>query len=210
MKTKLVAAWLTLACSALLAHTASAATIVLVGDSISAGDGSSSPRRAYAWQLERSLSRRHRVVNYSRGAWSVSGTAGIVDPAHFPGAALLFPAVVVIILGTNDYAVGVPLDAFLAGYQAALGTFGNVETVVCVTPYRRSDLSEATPNSAGLLPLDYREAVRAACEADGRIALDGFEALPSESLLGDGLHPNDAGHHRIAKWLTAELSEILD
>jgi len=207
---KLGSVSLGLAFSLPLACAASAGTIVLIGDSISAGAGASAPRRAYAWQLERSLSRRHRVVNYARGGGSVRGDVGSVDPADFPGAAALRPDVVVIALGTNDYAVGVPLDEFGAGYEAALQTFRFAETVVCVTPYRRSDLSEATLNSAGSRPDDYRNAVHEVCEADGRRVLDGIEALPSQSMLGDGLHPNDVGHARIAKWLEQELAEILD
>jgi len=210
MNAKLGTSWLAVAFGLLLACAASAETIVLVGDSISAGVGASSPRRAYAWQLERSLSRSHRVVNYSRGGWAVSGEVGISDPANFLGAAALWPDVVVIALGTNDYGVGVPLEDFIAGYEAALQTLGPVETVVCVTPYRRSDLSEATPNTAGLLLDDYRTAVHGVCEADGRIVLDGIEAMPSESMLGDGLHPNDVGHNRIAKWMERELTGILD
>jgi len=202
--------FLALACALLVGCAASAETVVLVGDSISAGAGASSPRRAYAFQLEQALSRRHRVVNYSRGGWTVEGNAAVFNPASFPGAAALWPDVVVIALGTNDYGVGVPLDEFSAGYASALDSLASIPTVVCVTPYRRSDLSETTLNAAGLLPSAYRGAVRAACEAAGRIVLDGFEAMPSESLLADGLHPNDAGHARIAKWLEKALRPILD
>jgi len=122
----------------------------------------------------------------------------------------LWPNVVVIALGTNDYVSDVSLRKFAAGYRAALNKLSSVATVVCVTPYRRSDRSEARPNAVGLLPNAYREAVRSVCEERGRIVLDGFEALPSESYLADGLHPNDAGHQRIAEWLEQRLIEILD
>jgi hypothetical protein len=83
----------------LWAGAASAGTIVLVGDSISAGVGASSPRQAYAWRLERSLSTRHRVVNYSRPGWSVRGDVGVFNPTNFAGAAALWPDVVVLALG---------------------------------------------------------------------------------------------------------------
>jgi lysophospholipase L1-like esterase len=201
---------LLLAGALLVAARASAETIVLVGDSISAGAGASSPKRAYAFRLERALVREHRVVNYSRGGWSVAADVGVIDPADVPGAAALAPDVVVLALGTNDYGGGLPLDDFRAGYQAALEALAAVGTVVCVTPYRRSDAWEATRNAAGGVPSDYRAAVRAACEAAGRIPLDGFEALPSQAFLPDGIHPNDAGHSRIAKWLEKALAPILE
>lgn len=79
-----------------------------------------------------------------------------------------------------------------------------------MTPFRRSDDSEATPDAAGLRPQDYRTAVHDVCEAEGRIPLDGFEALSSEALLADGLHPNDAGHRRMARWLERALRAVLD
>jgi lysophospholipase L1-like esterase len=185
-------------------------TLVLLGDSITVGMGASTPEHAYAFRLAEALAARQRVVGYARGAWTVAGRGGFARPAFARGARSLSPDAVVIALGTNDYNLGVPLARFESAYRAILVLFDGVASVVCVTPFRRADADEATPNAAGLLPRDYREAVRAACEAKGRPVLDGFAALPSEAFLADGLHPNDAGHERIAEWLEEGLRETLE
>jgi lysophospholipase L1-like esterase len=184
-------------------------TLVLFGDSITVGAGASTPEHAYAYRLAQALAARHRVVGYARGGWTVAGRRSFAMPAFARGAWTLSPDAVVIALGTNDYSLGVPLARFESAYRAILVLFDGVESVVCVTPFRRSETDEATANPAGLFPRDYRAAVRAVCEAAGRPVLDGFAALPSDAFLADGLHPNDAGHERIAEWLEEGLRGVL-
>jgi lysophospholipase L1-like esterase len=121
-------------------------------------------------------------------------------------------------LGTNDYANDVPIGS--VGDIPGSGTFcGDVAynisqaytakpgvTLGFITPFYRSFTTG--PNGVGKTLLDYVDAIKAVCASQGVPVLDLFRngqinAYNHEVYLADGLHANTAGHHLISRMATA-------
>ena len=205
--------WLTFLLLLLFAFASSAHAqkLVVFGDSISAGAAATRQSNTYVDRLSHRINKNWRTFNYSRGGWAVAGSIGFVHPAFIDGALHLFPSVVLIALGTNDFAVSVPLDTFTTSYQLIVERFANffgVGQVFCLTPiYSKNG---ATPNAVGATLADYREVIATECSAAGGIVLDGLEAMPtSDAFLADQTHPNDRGHRAMARWLHRALRPYL-
>jgi lysophospholipase L1-like esterase len=185
-------------------------TAVLIGDSIAAGAYATSYRQSYAQRLTSKLADRIRVVNYSRGGWSVAGVSPpFTEPANYEATLALWPSAYILALGTNDYSVSVPLASFGAAYASMLSTlggFGSASVIVCVTPILR--VGEETLNAAGATLADYRAVIMDECQVAGGVALDAADALTSPKYLTDGLHPGDQGHRKLARWLTKRLAPL--
>lgn len=182
---------------------------VIFGDSISAGGNATRGNRTYAARLARKTT-KYSILNYSRDAWSVCGSEWLVSPAYVQGVTALWPAAVLIALGTNDYSVGSSLEDFRTYYRTILAGAGawpfGADKVFCLTPFPRAN--EELPNAAGLVLDDYRLAIEQECEEMGGRVLDGRAMLPSSpAYLQDGLHPNDRGHAEIARQLMKALGD---
>jgi lysophospholipase L1-like esterase len=191
--------------------TAQLAPFVIFGDSISVGGNATRGNRTWVARLARKTT-RYSILNYSRNAWSVCSSEWLVGPAYIEGMTALWPTAVLVALGTNDYAVGSPVEAFRVDYRnilerAVAWPFG-AEKVFCLTPLSR--FGEDVPNDAGLVLDDYRLVIEQECEQAGGRVLDGRAMMPNSSVyLADGLHPNDRGHREIAKRLWKELGDEL-
>lgn len=130
---------------------------------------------------------------------------------------------VVVFGGTNDFGVGdAPFgtldseDVFtfcgaLHSLIAKLkGEFSTAD-IVFMTPLHRLNEDVPAPHSGKTLA-DYAEAERIICERHGIPVIDLFSINPldpaDESLLPDGLHPNDSGHIIMARVIAEELLKI--
>lgn len=196
----------------LIASHAQAGNVVIFGDSISVGASADTGAQAYAARLAGKITTADYLLNYSRGGWAVLGDVGIVDPASVSGLLQMWPHTVIIALGTNDFSVEVPVDDFAVAYAsmlARLRAWNASMKLVCVTPFPRID--EAA-NADGVPLAAYRSAIETACWNAGGYALDGKSAIPEPitDYLVDGLHPNNAGHRKIANWLWPQLKSILN
>lgn len=124
-----------------------------------------------------------------------------------------------IMQGTNDYAVSRTIEEFEAGYAGfiddvmAAPTYGAIsQVIVCITPFQRAN--EDTPNLQGYTLEDLRQQIRDICSARDLPVWEGTDILPPEPNLvsgqpskyfNDGLHPNKRGHRLIARKLVAGL-----
>ena len=202
------------------------ARLLLVGDSIVAGVPGETSESGLPARVQAML--QHWVVwPYARGLWTAS--LDWYGPAHFGGPArpnveavrdLLVPGdAVVLLLGTNDFALSRPLDVFRLEYARMIDRLANAETLtrgpgptvrVCVTPIWRRD--SLIPNRAGLVLADYARAIREVCGGRRLPLVDGLRLLDPrpELFRQDGIHPNDAGTQVLGRRLGAELDKILE
>jgi lysophospholipase L1-like esterase len=135
--------------------------------------------------------------------------------------------VMTIFAGINDYHASVHLGdinstditQFYGSYNAIVEyilTQNPLLRLVLVACMQKNDTSETSglvANSAGLYPKDYRNATKNIAEKFGlpfidMYTLSGINIYTSETLLKDGLHPNEAGNHRIAEVFAGFLKTI--
>lgn len=122
--------------------------------------------------------------------------AGDVDPA----------ASVVIFLGSRNDSSGNELSAAtVGGINAAMQAAPNAAVVVVGPPWTDSEPSEEI--------LATRDTLRAAAEAAGAAWVDPIDQgwFPTGSgLIGeDGVHPNDAGHARLADLIEPLIAPLV-
>ncbi len=112
---------------------------------------------------------------------------------------------IVINLGTNDWSGNADLAVFEQDYTGLLASFPPGVRVLCMGPTWSRD--EGKPNAGGHTKDDFRAATRRACEGRGIPYIDGRDAIPpGPRYFPDGLHPNDAGHRLMGKWLRDQLA----
>ncbi|MFM8409069.1 MAG: SGNH/GDSL hydrolase family protein, partial [Alphaproteobacteria bacterium] len=134
-------------------------------------------------------------------------------PLLVPGDAVL------LMLGSNDYGLGVPMRAFRQRYAEMIDGLSTADVVlqgpgptvpVCVTPIWRADA--ALPNYAGETLADYSLAIREICSSRRVPVIDGLELLgpDDEARLVDGVHPDAPGIQKIARRLAAKVLPLLE
>ncbi|MDF2800200.1 MAG: hypothetical protein K0S61_103 [Anaerocolumna sp.] len=130
--------------------------------------------------------------------------------------------IIVIFGGTNDYAMNVPIGDFSTDRKTFIGALGetiyNMQAmypkakIVLMTPLIATygdNVFDYTKNATGALLGDYRKAIRDISELYGCIIYDtnkysglnpnnGYMFEKYYSNKGDGVHPNEDGHKRIA------------
>jgi len=168
--------------------------IVILGDSLAAGVGSKGGQRGFVTRLSEKLG--VEIVN--RG---VSGNTTQDGLERLETDVLaLQPALVILELGGNDFLRRVDPDQ----------TFANLETMI-----RRSQEEGAAVLvlgvRGGLLGGSrgdrFRELARRHQAAYVSDILDGVFARPA--LMADSIHPNDAGHQKIAERLEPVMRRLL-
>lgn len=198
-----------------------------LGDSITEGSCASAPYKTYVALFGKTMPAV--VNNYGVGGTRIAAqNKPSADPRWdepFYARALRMDKTadfVFVMGGTNDYGhgdapIGRPEDTtrqtFYGGVNELLGylvaAFGQ-EKLCFILPLHR--YNEDLPSGGGLkspsLPLSgYRKILREACDRHGVDCIDMGDRYPipkvgtGDELTTDGLHPNDAGHAKIAAFL---------
>lgn len=210
--------------------------IHFLGDSITEGVGASSSGTCYVAQVAERSGAVCR--NYGISGTRIARQTHPSDPASFdldfcmrvdgmdPDA-----DVVVVFGGTNDYGhgdapFGVPSDRTPDTFYGALHTLYTAlicrypqSKIVVLTPLHRcgEEISVEKRPGVELRPLkQYVEAIREAAEYYSLPVLDLFAVsglqpnvpVIRERDLPDGLHPNDAGHARLAELIVRFLQQL--
>lgn len=180
------------------------AKLVVYGDSISVGAFASSPNRAGWPGLLKTLYGKH-VVNEG---W---GFRQLIDDAQTSGArqtmaerfASYNPQYIWMAIGTNDYGMVRSPNWSAANFGTAYADLldkihaESPNTIIfCQSPLQRTT---ETANGMGSTLGDYRSQISTAAAARTAycVYVEGAsEAIVPTSELGDGLHPNTAGHYR--------------
>jgi autotransporter-associated beta strand protein len=187
-------------------------TIAAVGDSITAGSGTTNPAtQAYPVILQDQLQSRMGNSNITVGNYGISGATAISEstiPGHpayvstsqYTSAIASNPNVVIIQLGTNDslgnltqintyYAKD--LTSIINAFKA---TANDPAIYLCLPPEIFNNVvGDNEPNLDVIMPL-----IQQVATATGSTVIDNHTAFVNEQILyADGLHPNVTG----AAWL---------
>jgi lysophospholipase L1-like esterase len=185
-------------------------SMVIVGDSVAAGFSAGRADATLVYHLA-SLRPQWFVVNYSIGGASI-GPSDLRNGLGPAGIVPLWARMVVIMLGTNDFGFGVPLDKFRQHYAEFIDGLRLYyqPTIVCVTPLTQA--AESEPNRAGVTMETYRDTIRDVCEERRVGVVDGRRLVPFASRYFSDfppVHPNADGYARMARALAAELDRYV-
>ncbi len=204
--------------------------ITVLGDSITEGVGTSAPEHIYQNVLGRMVGAA-RVDNYGvSGTRFARQTGEDAYPDPFVDRALRMPTdsdLVLVFGGTNDYGhgnapFGEPSDRTADTFCGACHVLFRslverypAARIVIMTPLQRSEGYKSCPNSGRPL-VDYVDTIIAIAAEYALPVLDLYRtsgicpdlACQRERYMPDGLHPNDAGAHRMAERIAGFLSAL--
>lgn len=102
------------------------------------------------------------------------------------------------------------LGLIQSGWQQYLANSPADQPMFVFTPVPRFD--QTAPNAAGHVLLDYVQAIRAfvtRIDSPRLHLIDMWDCGITEAETTDGLHPNDAGHARMADWAWPRIMSVL-
>lgn len=213
------------------------ASVVFVGDSITAGVGTTKAYHTFIQETGEFGSVDSRGIAGSciseRSDYGASNTPLIHRYASIPDADLI-----VIFMGTNDYGhetpLGSPSDTTDVSFYGALNVIiPGIQAqhpnsqLVFVTPLHRYGFGtskllgtkfsyDSIPNGRGHTLGDYVTAIQGVCSKYAVPTIDLFNSCPinpenradREAYFPDGLHPNAAGHEIVANLILDGLRLI--
>jgi len=177
--------------------------VACVGDSITAGVGSSKEQSNYPSLLADLLGPGYTVANFGESGATLlkNGDSPYKQRGSYARSAAFLPNVVIILLGTNDskpqnwaHKTEFAADyAALMDYYAALPT--HPKLFACLpTPVPKPNYGINEPAVLEELPL-----IRQAALLKGATIIDVHSRMPSDNAdFVDGVHPNDAGYVLLA------------
>ena len=210
--------------------------INFLGDSITQGVGTSCDRARYADRIAEMSGALYR--NYGMSGTRIARQIHPSDPVDFDFDFCMRVEsmdadadVVIVFGGTNDYGhgdapLGEPSDRTPVTFYGALHTLYTLlitrfpsSRIVVLTPLHRCDeeIPAGKQPTADSLPLKrYVEAIREVAAYYSLPVLDLFAVsglqpnvpVIREQFVPDGVHPNDAGHERIAELIFGFLQQL--
>ncbi|MDO9597279.1 MAG: arylesterase [Azoarcus sp.] len=188
----------------LFAGAAQAATILVWGDSLSAGYGLK-PGEAWPTLLQTRLEAegfRHQVVN-----GSVSGETSAGGRSRLPAAlAQHKPDIVILELGANDGLRGLPPNLLAQNLDAMIADARKAGSKVLLVGIEMPP--NYGPTYTRRFALAYTEVSKSAGVPLIPFLFDGFGDRP-EMFLPDGIHPTAAAQSRILDTVWAGLKPML-
>ncbi len=181
--------------------------IVVLGDSLAAGVGSSSTGTNFAGQiLDKIRTKQSGATMYNLG---LSGARiGDVRDGQVDQVAALKPQIIFLIIGTNDVIHSTGENSFSSDYDSVIQTLSKqgVPIVVCnipdfsLTPIIPSSLQHLADHQTGV----FNGIIDDVIKNNSLVREFDFYTL-SKTLLtnsvlisADGFHPNDAGYAQLA------------
>ena len=178
--------------------------VACVGDSITAGVGSSSEPHNYPSLLGDLLGPGYSVANFGESGATLlkNGDSPYWQRGGYGRSAAFGPNVVVIMLGTNDSKPqnwGTHKGEFAADYAALLDYYAALPThpklFACLpTPVPKPNYGINEPAVEEELPI-----IRQVAAQKGATIIDVHDRMPSDNAdFVDGVHPNDTGYVLLA------------
>lgn len=205
-------------------------TINFLGDSITAGDGTSGPDKVYH-QLIKEKYGMNFAYNYGVGGTRIARQVVPVKEHTFHDLCFEVRSnimykdadAIVVFGGTNDYGTGdAPFGTMdsqdVYTFCGAVNSLINKlqhdfpkARIIFMTPIHRSDETQPTPPESKILA-DYVNAILEICKKRGIDVIDLFKINPLDpndaSLVPDGVHPNDKGQSIMAEIIAKELLKL--
>ncbi len=184
-------------------HVGEGPLVAFLGDSLTSGWRL---REDEAWPalVGQTLAARHRPLRVLNAG--VSGDTAAQGLARLPGVLAHHPDILVVALGVNDGLRGLPLEDVETALRRILVEGRAAGAQVLLVGVRLPDRSDADRARRF-------EEVFALLAAEQKVTLvpdllAGVAGHP-ELLFGDGLHPNAAGHRRLAENVRPHLELVL-
>lgn len=187
-------------------------SLVVLGDSISAGQYLPGSYNAYPHLLATDL---HAFLT----VYAVSGNT--TEQTHSMYTGELAPSYAVIELGTNDYNKGIPLAIFAAAYQGIVASIASATREICLSiwdPINVADALWSSPripspvNRIGASPASYNAIIAQSCQGT-YLSLQSLYEIPAYHGVGAPgplYHPNIAGDAAIAQLVYSVLQPHID
>lgn len=218
MKAKRIVSVLTLSCFLVacgaargaihqLAKPSVSPSLVVLGDSLSAGQYLPNSYDAYPRLLATDL--HARLTGYA-----VPGHTTAQTYSMYTGE--LAPSYAVIELGTNDYNKGIPLAIFAAAYQGIVASIASATREVCLSVWDPSNVTDtvwSSPripspvNRIGASPASYNAIIAHSCRGT-YLSLQSIYEVPTYHGVGAPgplYHPSIAGDAAIARLVYSVL-----
>ena len=187
--------------------------VACVGDSITHGSGAGA-HEDYPSVLAKLLGEKYEVGNFGRSGATLlkKGDSPYWKAEEFSKSDAFAPAIVVIMLGTNDCKKQnlTHLDQYVGDYRDLIDHYRALPTrpqvyVVAIPPITKPSFGMVPEASGGqVVPLIHKVAEEA--KAPLVDVFTAFKGHETEYLTGDGCHPNPAGHAAIAKTVFEALT----
>lgn len=186
---------------------------LIVGDSIALGYWSAQTHANYFATYFKSKANLGTLTNIAQGGATyavIEDTDNVLE--ELQSVTLSDYDVIIILCGTNDFTNGVSESNFnsaLTNISSYINSNKDADAqVIIITPVGRT-----RPANNFVLSLNkYREMITFWALTNQYTLIDGSKAgIPdidstySQTVLADGIHPNDLGHHLIADYLTKLL-----
>jgi lysophospholipase L1-like esterase len=182
---------------------------IAYGDSVTQGWIASGPAQGWA-----AIAARKAGLDLANLGYAAAGRGEIVSAEHI---AALPADIISVSYGAScwtrvPHSVGMVAEGF-AGFLDVLRGGHPLVPIVVFSPVLRPD-AEDEPNKLGATLAEIRQAIESATRdrivsGDPTLALVPGESIINAGHLGDGIHPDDEGHKRIAvsaaKALTAAM-----
>ncbi|MHB8595661.1 MAG: SGNH/GDSL hydrolase family protein [Ktedonobacteraceae bacterium] len=181
-------------------------SLIVLGDSISAGQYLPTSTDAYPYVLAADL--HTRLTIYAASGHTTAQTRSMYTK-------VLAPTYIVIELGTNDYNYSIPLATFTATYHSIVTSIAPATRVVCLSvwdPANVADTRWSSPqgipspfNRVGASPATYNAIIEKSCRGK-YLSLQAIFATSSyhgSGSRGRLYHPNVAGDAAIARLIVA-------
>ncbi len=179
---------------------------IAYGDSITQGWMASGPAQGWA-----AIAARKAGLDLANLGYAAAGRGEIVSAEHI---AALPADIISISYGAScwtrvPHSVGMVTEGFIGFLDVVRDGHPDVPIVV-ISPVLRPD-AEDEPNRLGATLADIRQALESVTrdrivEGDHTLALVAGEAIINADHLGDGIHPDDEGHKRIAAAVSKALT----
>ena len=176
--------------------------VAFLGDSLTSG-WRLSEDEAWPAHVGRTLAARHRPIRVLNAG--VSGDTVAQGLARLPGVLAHQPDVLVVALGVNDGLRGLPLEDVEVGLRRILEEGRAAGSQLLLVGVRLPDRDDDRARRFEQIFARLATEQKVALVPDLLTGVAGH----SEFLFGDGLHPNAAGHLRLAVNVRSHLERIL-